>query len=77
MNDKQTLIAMLDRAGIAYEDDGQEVTIPEVPYLDDNEKYIYDDEGRIAQGPNRGYSGFLSRAFFDADGNLIAWGAWE
>jgi hypothetical protein len=67
VTDLDEFIGFLDRTGVVYrvEDDmSSELKIG-----------VVISEGA---GPkNIGYSGFLTAVGFDADGNLVSWGAWE
>lgn len=63
MNDREVLIAMLNRAGVVWTD------------VDDRGKQI---EVEAKTGPqNDGYVGFVSVFDFDDDGALVKMGAWE
>ena len=70
MTDRETLLAMLDRAGIAYDDGngpgdatGITITVPPRSYQ--------------AGSPIIGYTGFMTTVHFDADGALRQIGVWE
>jgi hypothetical protein len=70
MTDRETLLAMLDRAGITYDDgngpgDATCITITETPRT------------YHAGSPVIGYTGFMTTVHFDADGALAKIGVWE
>ena len=70
MSDKETLLAMLNKAGITYEDgdgpgdhSGITITVP--------------GRNHKAGSPIIGYTGFMTTIHFDADGTLTKIGVWE
>lgn len=68
MTDRETILSILDRAGVVYEEGGECVANP-----GGSTTVI---EAKVGD-KNLGYSGFLSYLYFDADGALLAVGAWE
>jgi hypothetical protein len=78
MTDFAAYTDMLDRAGIAWERASADPGYDLPPHLQRRAAHIVDVRASDADAsPNVGWGGFYASAYFDADGALIAIGAWE
>jgi hypothetical protein len=81
MSDLDQLRAMLDRAGILYEE-GDDlwsdlVAPPREAQNLDASWTLRVSGSRYGTERNLGFSAFFTDAYFTEDGSLIAWGTWE
>lgn len=73
MTDKETLMAMFDRAKVVYSNTPPDTKVPDEGILVVQEDKRYAE----ASSPNSGYSGFFTVFVFNTEGALISMGAWE